>query len=88
MQEPNCTNKQKTKYTEPNCTNKQMTKCTEPNCTNKQNNTQNQTTMITEVIGSDNGVEGDDAAMCITKHTNQSIYYFMTPRWTDGRRRS
>ena len=39
--------------------------------------------MITEVIGSDNGVEEDDAAMCITNHTNQSIYYFMTPRYHD-----
>ena len=38
---------------------------------------------ITEVLGSDNGVEEDDAAMCITNHTNQSIYYFTTPRYHD-----
>ena len=34
--EPNCTNKQKAKYTEPNCTNRQKTEYAEPNCSNKQ----------------------------------------------------
>ena len=32
---------------------------------------------------SDNGVEEDDAAMCITNQNKQSIYYFMTPRYLD-----
>ena len=82
-------------YTEPNCTNKkntqihQCTLSTIPTLQPQNNSTQHNTTqfnqsdtwdMLAENDQASDEVEVDDAAMCIT---NQSIYYFMTPRCHD-----